>query len=278
VALTAALLFALYPRHHQVVMWFGAVSIGLAAALGLATAVLFLRAWRHHDARAGWAAAATYMAALLAHESAVVLPLLLVALALYDRVADARPPAVGVLAAGAAMPRLSGTPRAASGAALGACAGIGLGARLRPVPFWLWALPLASAAHLALLAWAYRVRAATYPDSGYRFVGLGGDLAAAPLRYAAQLVVPPPWTESLAVGGGGLALGGLALVGAAWWAWRRGWGWRGRRSPARRSCCSASTASPTATTTCRPSAWHWGWPRRWHASAGGRCWWWRRTR
>jgi hypothetical protein len=75
-------------------------------------------------------------------------------------------------------------------------------------------------AHLGLVAWAYRVRAATYPDSGYRFLGMGGDLFLAPARYAAQLVVPPPATESLALGESGLWLGLAALLGAALWAWR----------------------------------------------------------
>jgi hypothetical protein len=221
-AFTAALLFALYPRHHQVVMWFGAVSIGVAATLALATAVLFVRAWQDGDARAGWAAAATYTAALLAHESAVVLPLLLATLAVYERAVGHRPPSrVLAIAAGASTPR-----RPASSARVTADgsghAGPRLLADLRALPAWLWAMPFASAGHLALLGWAYRARAAAYPDSGYRFLGLGGDLLAAPLRYAAQLVVPPPWTESLALGAPGLALGALALVGAAGWAWRGG--------------------------------------------------------
>src|SRR4051794_12449294 len=56
VALLAAALFAFYPRHHQVVMWFGAVSIGLAATLALATTLVFLRAWRADDSRSGWIA------------------------------------------------------------------------------------------------------------------------------------------------------------------------------------------------------------------------------
>ncbi len=226
VALTAALLFALYPRHHQVVMWFGAVSIGAAAALALATAVLFLHAWRSHDARAGWAAAVTYTAALLAHESAVVLPLLLVALALYERARGrttplaAQPPAEAALAPDGAPRRSTSAPPYPTLVAGPRVAAARLRARLGALPGWLWALPLASVAHLGLLAWAYRARAAAYPDSGYRFLGLGGDLVIAPLRYAAQLVVPPPWTESLALGVVGLALGGLALVAAGCWAWR----------------------------------------------------------
>jgi hypothetical protein len=236
VALVAALLFALYPRHHQVVMWFGAVSIGVAAMLALATAVLFVRAWRYRDARAGWAAAATYTAALLAHESAVVLPLLLAALALHDRTLSdgargrgaidcARAPA-GAPQAGDPSQRGDGVR--AAGVINHAPAPRGYGwsqcvvAHVRALPAWVWTMLLASAVHLGLLMWAYRVRAATYPDSGYRFLGLGGDLAAAPLRYAAQLVVPPPWTESLALGGVGLVVGGLALLGAVWWALQGG--------------------------------------------------------
>jgi hypothetical protein len=78
----------------------------------------------------------------------------------------------------------------------------------------------ASLAHLAMLVWAYRVRAALHPDSGYRFLGLGADLLTAPPRYAAQLVVPPPCTELLAQGPAGFLVGSLALVGAAWWARR----------------------------------------------------------
>ena len=221
-ALTAALLFALYPRHHQVVMWFGAISIGLAATLALATAVLFVRAWRDDDARAGWAAVATYTAALLAHESAIVLPLLLLALLLYLRATRSPTRTTpSVRGATGSVVLRSGVPAAAGAAS------IALGAprwreALRAVPVWVWALPLASGVHLVLLAWAYRVRAATYPDSGYRFVGLGGDLAAAPLRYAAQWVAPPPWTESLTLGTLGLLLGALTLLGAAVWAWRGG--------------------------------------------------------
>jgi len=37
VALLTAAIFGIYPRHHQVIMWFGAVSIGLAATFALAT-------------------------------------------------------------------------------------------------------------------------------------------------------------------------------------------------------------------------------------------------
>lgn len=220
-ALVAAVLFALYPRHHQVVMWFGAVSIALAATLALATAVLFLRAWPDRDPRAGWAAAATYAAALLAHESAVALPLLLVALAVYAPRRAAPEPAT-------AGPGLAAIGRGTAASQVGSGSATLHGAAIRPwgglcaVPAWLWAMALASGAHLALLGWAYRVRAAAYPDSGYRFLGASADLAVAPLRYAAQWGAPPPWTDSLTLGGAGLALGGLALLGAAAWAWRGG--------------------------------------------------------
>ena len=242
-ALVAALLFAFYPRQHQVVMWFGAVSIGVAAALALATAVLFLHAWRGNDARAGWAAAATYAAALLAHESAVVLPLLLLALAWYDWTAAPRIPT----SAGESLTvSLLDRERSGEGPPTAVVAGLAVAAPpefavasstgeppraralsrvtdvLQRLPVWAWVMVAASAAHLGLLVWAYRVRAATYPDSGYRFLGLGGDLPAAPLRYAAQFLAPPPWTESLALGAVGLAAGGLALLGVAWWAWRGG--------------------------------------------------------
>jgi hypothetical protein len=183
-ALAAALLFALYPRHHQVVMWFGAVSIGLAAALALATALLFLRAWGKSDARAGWLAVVTYTGALLAHESAVAMPLLLAALALHERRAGQR-------CSWAAPPR------------------------------WLWAMGGVMLVHLGLVAWAYQARAALYPDSGYRFIGLGGELAASALCYAARLVAPPPWTEPLTEGPLGLALGLLVLL-AGGWGLRRG--------------------------------------------------------
>jgi len=164
-------------------MWFGAVSLGLAAALSLAAAWCFVRAWRDPAARVGWAAVACYAAALLAHESAVALPLVFGTLAMFE---SRRP--------GQGLPR--------------------------PVPPWLWAGVAVLVAHLGLLAWAYRVRAATYPDNGYRFLGFGGDLFVAPARYAAQLVVPPPMTEPLALGEAGPWLGLAAVLGAAWWAWR----------------------------------------------------------
>jgi hypothetical protein len=182
VALTAATLFALYPRHHQVVMWFGAVSIGLAATLALATMLVFLHAWRDDDARAGWAAVGLYAGALLAHESAVALPALLGAVVGYEW--------------------SQGRPRS-----------------LRPRA-WLLAGATVLIAHLALLTWAYRARAAAFPDSGYRFVGLDQALLLAPPRYVAQLVVPPPWTEALAVGDVGLLIGALALAAAAVATWR----------------------------------------------------------
>jgi hypothetical protein len=191
VALLAALLFALYPRHHQVVMWFGAVSIGLATTLTLATTLLVLRALTTGAGRWGWLAAGTYGAALLAHESAVTLPLLISALAVYVRGGRGWP--VG-----------------------------GPAAIARGMPGWAWAMAALSLTHLGVLAWAYRVRAALHPESGYRFVGLGADLLAAPLRYAAQLVAPPPWTEPLALGPAGLVLGALALVGVGGWARRAG--------------------------------------------------------
>ena len=182
-ALAAALLFALYPRHHQVVMWFGAVSIGLAAALVLATALLFLRAWGRDDARAGWLAVVTYTGALLAHESAVATPLLLAALALYERRS-------------------------------------GPGHPLTAPPRWLWAMGAVMLVHLGLVAWAYQTRAALYPDSGYRFIGLGSELAATALHYAARLVAPPPWTEPLTEGPLGLVLGLLVLLAGGWGLWR----------------------------------------------------------
>jgi len=185
IALAAAALFALYPRHHQVVLWFGAVSIGLASTLALGAALAFLCAWRGGDARAGWASVVLGGGALLAHESAVALPGLLVAIGLYEASRARRPP--------------FGRP-----------------------PAWLWAGAGLLALHLALLAWAYRARAAAYPDSGYRFLGLGGDLLVAPLRYAAQLLVPPPWTEVLAGDALGLAVGAMALLAAALWFWRGG--------------------------------------------------------
>jgi hypothetical protein len=220
-ALAAALLFALYPRHHQVVMWFGAISIGLAGALSLATAALFLRAWRR-DARAGWAAAATYAAALLAHESAVVLPLLLAALALYAHATSVDGATDGWRSGSAGGMVRSKRAKSADSATGGWEIRGWASSDVRAAPAWLWAMLLASAAHLALLAWAYRARAAAYPDSGYRFLGLGGDLLAAPLRYAAQLLVPPPWTESLALGVAGVGVGVLALGLAAGGAWRGG--------------------------------------------------------
>lgn len=179
----AALLWALYPRHHQVVMWFGAIAIGLAGAFSLAALVSFAAAWRTGRARLGWLAVLCYALALLAHESAVVLPLLAAVLA----------------------------------RALPGCAGHRWP---RPLPAWLWAALAIGAAHLVVLAWAYRVRAALYPDSGYRFLGLGADLLLAPMRYAAWLAVPPPWTEPLAGEAAGIVLGSLALGGAALWAWR----------------------------------------------------------
>src|SRR5262249_34137471 len=137
VALAAAVLFALYPRQHQVVMWFGAVSLGLGAAVSLAAAWCFVRAWRDPGARIGWATVACYAATLLSHESAVALPLVFATLALFESRRLGR-----------------GLPR--------------------PLPPWLWAGAAVLVAHLGLLAWAYRVRAAAYPDSGYRFLGLGG--------------------------------------------------------------------------------------------------------
>src|SRR5207237_828752 len=51
----------------------------------------------------------------------------------------------------------------------------------RRPPTWLLVAGGVLVIHLALLAWAYRIRAALYPDSGYRFLGLGGDLLGAPL-------------------------------------------------------------------------------------------------
>ena len=182
VALLAAALFAFYPRHHQVVMWFGAVSIGLAATLALATTLVFLRAWRADDPRAGWIAVGLYTAALLAHESAVALPALLGAVVVYEWLAGR--------------------------------------ARRWPPRAWIWAGVGVLVAHLTLLAWAYRARAAAFPDSGYRFVGVDTALLVAPLRYAAQLVVPSPWTEGLTGGDVGLLVGALALAAAAFAAWR----------------------------------------------------------
>jgi hypothetical protein len=182
-ALLAAALFALYPRHHQVVMWFGAVSIGLAATLALATTLVFLRAWRADDPRAGWIAVGLYTAALLAHESAVALPALLGAVVVYEWSAGGYP-------------------------------------RRWPPRAWVWAGVGVLVAHLALLAWAYRARAAAFPESGYRFVGVDTALLLAPPRYAAQLVVPPPWTEALAAGDVGVLVGALALAAAAVAAWR----------------------------------------------------------
>ncbi len=219
VALLAALLFALYPRHHQVVMWFGAVSIGLATTLTLATTLLVLRALTTGAGRWGWLAAGTYGAALLAHESAVTLPLLIGALAVYVRGGRGWP--VGGPAASARGLRARYfSPQArhrtrAEPATAGAQAPRGL-------PGWAWAMAALSLTHLGVLAWAYRVRAALHPESGYRFVGLGADLLIAPLRYAAQLVAPPPWTEPLALGPAGLVLGALALVGAGAWVRRAG--------------------------------------------------------
>src|SRR5262249_50426255 len=84
VALAAAVLFALYPRQHPGVMWVGAVSLGMAATLSLAAAWCFVCAWRDPGARIGWAAVALYAAALLSHESAVALPLVLASLALFE--------------------------------------------------------------------------------------------------------------------------------------------------------------------------------------------------
>jgi len=185
VAVTTATLFALYPRHHQVVMWFGAVSIGLASTLALAATLVFLRAWRYGDSRAGWATVALYAAALVSHESAVALPALLVAVAAYEWSQGRQP-----------------------------CA--------RRAPAWLVAAVGVLVVHLGLLAWAYRVRAAIHPESGYRFVGLGPDLLGGPLRYAATGLVPPPWTEALAGGSVGLAVGGLALLAGALCVWRGG--------------------------------------------------------
>jgi hypothetical protein len=182
----AAALWALYPRQHQVVMWFGAIAIGLAALCGLAALYGVARAWQTADARAGWAAVVAYALALGAHESAVVLPALAAAVALYLR----------------ATGRAAGRPW--------------------PLPAWTGAALAVGLVHLGLLAWAYRVRATLYPDSGYRFVGLGGELAQAPLRFAAWLVVPPPWTEAWASGAPGLVVGALALGAAAVWAWRGG--------------------------------------------------------
>jgi hypothetical protein len=184
-AWSAALLWALFPRHHQVVMWFGAISIGLSAVFGLAAAWLFVEAWRSRRAAAGWGAVGAYALALLAHESAVALPLLCACLAVYlwtsERVAPPRPP-----------------------------------------PAWLWAAVAVCLAHLTVLAWAYRARAALYPDSGYRFLGVGADLLLAPARYAAWLASPPPGTEALATGAVGLVVGGVLLLLAALWAWRDG--------------------------------------------------------
>jgi len=150
-------------------MWFGAVSIGVSATLALATTLVFLRAWRADDSRAGWIAAGLCAAALLAHESAVALPALLGSIVVYEWAAGGR-------------------------------------ARRWPPRSWVWAGVGVLFAHLALLAWAYRTRAAAFPDSGYRFVGLDTALLLAPLRYTAQLVVPPPWTETLAAGDAGSAL------------------------------------------------------------------------
>jgi hypothetical protein len=185
VAVTAATLFALYPRHHQVVMWFGAVSIGLASTLVLAATLAFLRAWRYADSRAGWVAVALYAAALVSHESAVALPALLAAVAAYEWSQGRRPLA-------------------------------------RRAPTWLVAAVGVLVLHLGLLAWAYRVRAAVHPDSGYRFIGLGPDLLGGPLHYAATGLVPPLWTEALAGGSVGLAFGGLALLAGAVCFWRGG--------------------------------------------------------
>jgi len=183
-AWAAAALWALYPRHHQVVMWFGAIAIGLAALFGLAALGLFLYAWQRAAPQAGWAAVIAYTLALLSHESAVALPALAVASYL------------------AAQPRAPGW-------------------RGR-LPIWAWAALAVGLAHLGVLAWAYQARAARYPDSGYRFIGFGSELAQAPLRFAAWLVAPPPWTEAWTTGAAGLLIGALAVAGAAVWAWRGG--------------------------------------------------------
>ena len=185
-AWAAAALWALYPRHHQAVMWFGAIAIGLAGLFGLAAIYLFGRAWREGTARAGWTAVGAYALALLSHESAVVLPALAAAVGVY----------------------LTATRRAPR--------------PCWPPPAWVWAALAVGAVHLGTVAWAYRVRAALYPDSGYRFVGLGAELAQAPLRYAAWLVAPPPWTEAWTAGTAGLLVGIPTLLGAGVWAWRGG--------------------------------------------------------
>jgi hypothetical protein len=182
-ALLAATLFAFYPRHHQVVMWFGAVSIGASAMLALAATLVFLRAWRADDSRMGWIAVGLCAAALLAHESAVALPALLGAVVVHERSRVGR-------------------------------------ARVWPPRPWIWAGVGVLVVHLVLLAWAYRTRAAAFPDSGYRFVGFDTTLLLAPLRYAAQVIVPPPWTETLAAGGVGSVFGLLALGAFAVAAWR----------------------------------------------------------
>lgn len=75
--LVAAALFAVYPRHHQPVLWYAANSIVMVALLTLLAVLAYLR-WRRTGRRAWYGAALVAAAlALLTQEAAMLIPALI---------------------------------------------------------------------------------------------------------------------------------------------------------------------------------------------------------
>ncbi|MGQ9889437.1 MAG: glycosyltransferase family 39 protein, partial [Aggregatilineales bacterium] len=77
IGLVAAALFAVYPRHHQPVLWYAFYAIVLTTLLTLLTALAYLR-WRRTGRRAWYGAALAAAAlALLTQEAAMLIPVLI---------------------------------------------------------------------------------------------------------------------------------------------------------------------------------------------------------
>jgi protein O-mannosyl-transferase len=79
VAAVAALLFGVHPTHHEVAAWISATSVSLCAVLFLAAFLAYLRSRERRPA--GWMSLSTslYAGAVLANETAMVLPVLIFA-------------------------------------------------------------------------------------------------------------------------------------------------------------------------------------------------------
>ena len=71
ISIPAALLWGLYERHHEAVIWYAALPEQLVFFFVLLTVVLWLEWWQNGKALFYWASLAAFMLALLSKESAV---------------------------------------------------------------------------------------------------------------------------------------------------------------------------------------------------------------